>query len=244
MSALVVAGDVSGTCTLQAPSAAGSTVLTLPVIAADTLAGIAATQTLTNKTLTAPVLSGSLTGTYTLAGTPTISSPSISSAVMTTMASSVITSGTAQATTSGTFKDFTSIPSWVKRITVMFNGVSTSGTTAMRVQLGTGVTPTYSATYVSIVGAIAGGTAASSSFTDGFAIQRTAVAAALYSGTIVCTRLSTNVWTYTSNIGTATSTIPSYGGGSVDLGAVATAVRLYMDGTDTFDAGSVNILYE
>ena len=51
MSALVVAGDVSGTCTLQAPSAAGSTVLTLPVIATDTLAGIAATQTLTNKTL-------------------------------------------------------------------------------------------------------------------------------------------------------------------------------------------------
>ena len=56
MSALVVAGDVSGTCTLQAPSAAGSTVLTLPVIAADTLAGIAATQTLTNKTLVAPAL--------------------------------------------------------------------------------------------------------------------------------------------------------------------------------------------
>lgn len=38
----------------------------------------AATQTLTNKTLTAPVLSGSVTGTYTLAGTPTITSPTIS----------------------------------------------------------------------------------------------------------------------------------------------------------------------
>ena len=51
MASVIVAGDVSGSCTLQAPSAAGSTVLTLPVIAADTLAGIAATQTLTNKTL-------------------------------------------------------------------------------------------------------------------------------------------------------------------------------------------------
>ncbi|MSX44189.1 MAG: hypothetical protein F2774_08195 [Actinobacteria bacterium] len=51
MASVIVAGDVSGTCTLQAPSAAGSTVLTLPVIATDTLAGIAATQTLTNKTL-------------------------------------------------------------------------------------------------------------------------------------------------------------------------------------------------
>ena len=56
MASVIVAGDVSGTCTLQAPSAAGSTVLTLPVIATDTLAGIAATQTLTNKTLVAPAL--------------------------------------------------------------------------------------------------------------------------------------------------------------------------------------------
>jgi hypothetical protein len=65
MSALVVAGDVSGSCTLQAPSAAGSTVLTLPVIAADTLAGIAATQTLTNKTLVAPALGTPASGVLT-----------------------------------------------------------------------------------------------------------------------------------------------------------------------------------
>ena len=63
MSSVVVAGDVSGSCTLQAPSAAGSTVLTLPVIATDTLAGIAATQTLTNKTLTSPVLTTPALGT-------------------------------------------------------------------------------------------------------------------------------------------------------------------------------------
>ena len=44
--------------------------------------------------------------------------------------------GTAVASTSGTSVDFTSIPSWVKRITVMFNGVSTSGTSNPLVQLG------------------------------------------------------------------------------------------------------------
>ena len=65
MASLIVAGDVSGTCTLQAPSAAGSTVLTLPVIAADTLAGIAATQTLTNKTLVAPALGTPASGVLT-----------------------------------------------------------------------------------------------------------------------------------------------------------------------------------
>ena len=65
MASVIVAGDVSGTCTLQAPSAAGSTVLTLPVIATDTLAGIAATQTLTNKTLVAPALGTPASGVLT-----------------------------------------------------------------------------------------------------------------------------------------------------------------------------------
>lgn len=38
-------------------------------------------QTLTNKTLTAPVLGGSITGTYTLAGTPTITAPALNGAL-------------------------------------------------------------------------------------------------------------------------------------------------------------------
>jgi hypothetical protein len=32
--------------------------------------------------------------------------------------------------------------------------------------------------------------------------------------------------------------------GYKSLGSVLTRIRLYMNGTDTFDAGSVNILYE
>jgi len=50
----------------------------------------------------------------------------------------VINSKTAVASTSGTSIDFTSIPSGVKRITVMFNGVSTSGTSNTQVQIGSG----------------------------------------------------------------------------------------------------------
>ena len=49
-----------------------------------------------------------------------------------------IQAGTAVASTSGTSIDFTSIPSWVKRITVMFNGVSTNGTSLVQIQLGSG----------------------------------------------------------------------------------------------------------
>ena len=64
MSSIVVAGDVSGAITIAAPAVAGSGTLTLPV-ATDTLAGIAATQTLTNKTLVAPALGTPASGVLT-----------------------------------------------------------------------------------------------------------------------------------------------------------------------------------
>ena len=64
MSSISVAGDTSGTITIAAPAVAGSGTLTLPV-ATDTLAGIAATQTLTNKTLVAPALGTPASGVLT-----------------------------------------------------------------------------------------------------------------------------------------------------------------------------------
>ena len=88
MSSIVVAGDVSGSVTLQAPSASGSSTLTLPAVT-DTLVGKATTDTLTNKTLTSPVLSGTVTGTYTLGGTPTLTAPALG-----TPASGVLTNCT------------------------------------------------------------------------------------------------------------------------------------------------------
>ena len=53
---LAFSGSTSGTTTLQATAVAGTNTLSLPPTTTDTLAGIAATQTLTNKTLTAPVI--------------------------------------------------------------------------------------------------------------------------------------------------------------------------------------------
>jgi len=59
-----------------------------------------------------------------------------------------LTLGTAVNTTSGTSIDLTSIPSWVKRITVMLNGVSTNGASIPQIQLGAGSVDTtgYNAT--------------------------------------------------------------------------------------------------
>jgi len=70
VASLAFSGSTSGTTTLQATAVAGTNTLSLPPTTTDTLAGIAATQTLTNKTLTSPKINLTLnaqTGTtYTL----------------------------------------------------------------------------------------------------------------------------------------------------------------------------------
>lgn len=82
---LVLNGSTSGTTTLDASAVAGTTTLVLPA-ANDTLVGKDTTDTLTNKTLTAPVLSGTVTGTYTLGGTPTLTNAVISTNTVRTSA--------------------------------------------------------------------------------------------------------------------------------------------------------------
>ena len=155
-----------------------------------------------------------------------------------------ITSGTAVASTSGTSIDFTSLPTWVKRITVMFNGVSTSGTSNPQVQLGTssGITITgYVSTGTNQVNNVSPQSAAS---TSGFLCGEISLAAGILSGIYVITNISGNIWVG-SFCGKYGSTQTCVGGGNVTLGAILDRVRLTtINGTDTFDAGSVNILYE
>jgi len=54
VTSLGFSGSTSGTTTVQATAIAGTNTLTLPATTSDTLVGLAATQTLTNKTLTSP----------------------------------------------------------------------------------------------------------------------------------------------------------------------------------------------
>ena len=231
MADLILSGSTSGTVTVSSPAVSGSSVLTLPV-ATDTLVGKATTDTLTNKTLTAPVLSGSVTGTYTMAGTPT-------------MGASVLTSATAQASTSGTVKDFTGIPSWVKRITVMFDGVSTNGTSNLQIQLGTGSTTYTTSGYLGAVVVFAVATMATANISTGFGVSALHAAANLVGGNMVLTNLTGNTWSAASNFGVSNGTFSYTSAGSVPLGAALTAIRITtVNGTDTFDAGSINILYE
>jgi hypothetical protein len=154
------------------------------------------------------------------------------------------TSGTAQATTSGTFKDFTGIPSWVKRITVMFSGVSTSGTSNLQIQIGPsgGVETTgYGSSMTYIVNA----TPATTNISTGFLVGTYGSAAASYNGIITICTLGSSIWTMACNLNDAGSTRTFFGSGGKTITGTLDRVRITtVNGTDTFDAGSVNILYE
>ncbi len=157
-----------------------------------------------------------------------------------------LTHGTPVATTSGTEKDFTGIPSWVRRITVSLAGVSLSGTALLRFRLGTSGGFATSG-YVSAGSVISAG-AATVNQTAGFDIYTNAPNATYtYSGTIefICVDPTNDIWaargTFASGSVTWTHTVA----GHIDLSGALTQVRLTTsNGTDTFDAGTINIHYE
>jgi hypothetical protein len=204
MASLKLNGDTSGTVTLTVPAVAGTNTLTLPAVT-DTLVGLAATQTLTNKTIQG----------------------------------GAITSATAQASTSGTSRDFTSIPSWVKRITVMLSGVSTSATSNMQIQVGSGsfLTSGYNSTANAGAGAV--------NVSTGFIISQTITAATSQSGIVTLAALGSNNWVANGVLAFSNASVANTSGGNVTLGGTLDRLRITtVNGTDTFDAGTINIMYE
>lgn len=169
------------------------------------------------------------------------------SAVTPAKMSQPLTLGTAVASTSGTSIDFTSIPSWVKRITVMFVGVSTSGTSFPMIQIGAGSVTTTG--YLS-----AGGNSPNAASTGvnnnttGFILEGGAAmsaASTVRHGHILITNATGNTWVLSALMANSAGTQIGYGAGSITLSGTLDRVRITtVNGTDTFDAGSINILYE
>jgi len=157
----------------------------------------------------------------------------------------VITSGTAVASTSGTSIAFTALPSWVTKIVVMFNGVSTTGTSNIQIQLGTGST-TYTTTgYGNVFSALNASTLTTASATSGFIVFAPTSSAGAYSGQLTLTNVSGNIWVASSVMADTNGTRITTSAGNISLGAVLTAVRITtVNGTDNFDAGSINIQYQ
>jgi hypothetical protein len=156
-----------------------------------------------------------------------------------------LTSGTA-VTASGTSIDFTGIPSWVKRITVMFSGVSTTGTSPPIIQLGDagGIENTGYLGSNSIVGS----SVASLAYTVGFGIGVSTAqwsASTSVNGCITINSLSGNLWACSGIVSNSANDASYITSGSKSLSDTLTQLRITtVGGAQTFDAGTINILYE
>ena len=150
-----------------------------------------------------------------------------------------LTAGTAQNTTSGTAIDFTGIPSWAKRVTVSLAGVSTNGVSNLLLRFGSSSGGIESTGYVCTANY---GTSAVSD-TTGILLSTINTAAYVWWGAVVLTNISGNSWEATCNTANASQSNASAGGKTIS--ATLDRIRLTtVNGTDTFDAGSVNIMYE
>jgi hypothetical protein len=150
-----------------------------------------------------------------------------------------ITSGTAVASTSGTSIDFTGLPAWVKKITVMFSGVSTNGSSVVQLQIGAG-----SVTTSGYLGAV-WVSSSNASMSAGFLTASSAAAGDTRYLIATIATLGSNIWVYSFSGGYGNGAYTAYGGGGLTLGGTLDRVRITtVNGTDAFDAGSVNIIYE
>ena len=191
------------------------------------------------------VLSGDTSGSITVSA-PAVAGSTTQTLVNVTGTLAPIVSGTAVTCAGQTSIDFTGIPSWVKRITVMFSGVSTNGTSNLLIQIGSGS--------VSSSGYASTATAATAvvNSTIGFAATCAIVAADVSSGQIILSLIGSNTWTGSgilSRNATGGNAVNMSAGVSPSLSGVLDRVRITtVNGTDTFDttpsAGTINIIYE
>ena len=198
-------------------------------------------------------LNGSTSG-YTelsapaVAGNNSITFPNTAGTVVVNGANSSIVSGTVVASTSGTSIDFTGIPSWVKRVTVMLDGVSTGGTSLLRFQLGDsgGIETTgYSGATAYAAPGGSGGTFNPNGFDS---VGDPGVAFLRY-GALTFTNLTGNVWVVfgsltLGNAGGASAYVQIFSGSKTLSGTLDRVRITTVNGTDAFDNGSINILYE
>lgn len=191
-------------------------------------------QTLTNKTLTAPTLSGptisgTVTGTgATITGLTAVNGGPLQTRVRTDLSGGLLTSAS-----------YGSIPSWVRRITLNFNGVSTNGSSIVVVRLN-------NATTGYVAGGVAFNNSTAAGFDDstGFTFRSTGAASAVYHGTLVLSHEGNNVWCGQGFIYQGASTGAVIGGAWVGGGALTDVTLTTIGGTNVFDAGEFNMLYE
>jgi hypothetical protein len=189
------------------------------------------------------VISGDTSGAITLSA-PAVSGTNTQTLVAATGTLAPLISATAQNSTSGTSIDFTGIPSWVKRITVMFNGVSTNGTSGFGFQVGAGsiTSSGYTGSAFNTAVAALNTTNLTSNIFNQASVNS---AAAVNQGLLILSYMGSNLWIFSLTSGRSDSAQIALTTGSITLSGTLDRVRMTSaNGTDAFDAGSINILYE
>jgi len=219
----LVSGTVKTTTTTSFTASIAGTTMTVTAVGSGTVQVgqfITGTGVTAGTTITALGTGTGGTGTYTVSTTQTTASTTI--------------------TVIGV--DFTGIPSWVDRITVMFNAVSLSSTANLLVQGGVGGTIDNSG-YASTSTGTSGGSGGTATNTTGYVIRGTSGTIS-FSGHMVLTLVGSNIWvsSHTGTFDASSSSI--FGGGTNTFSGTLDTIRITSTSTDTFDAGSINILYE
>lgn len=151
------------------------------------------------------------------------------------------TLGTEQATTSGTGVTFSSIPEGTTMIVINFEGVSSTGTANMLVTIGDSG-GLESSGYVSLSQGSETSSFQMVSSTAAFVIMDKVGGASTMSGSMILTlKDATNfTWDSVHNV-YATTISGSWGAGVKSLSAELTQLKI---ARGTFDAGSINIMYQ
>jgi hypothetical protein len=185
------------------------------------------------------IISGDTSGAITVSA-PAVAGTNTLTLQAATATSAVNTLGTA-VTASGTSIDYTGLPAWVKKITVSFQGVSSNSSSLWLLQLGTSSGVTTSG-YLGRVRDLASTTSA---FSAGFTLLTDSSNGAILHGLIQIVTLGSNNFAMSGILARSDGANLYMSGGSIALGGVLDRIRLTtVNGTDVFDAGTINILYE
>lgn len=220
-----------------AESGANSTITSLGAVTGVTAAASDNTTKLSTTAFVQGELTSqavNLTSNQTIAGTKTFSTQPVLPQAPALQ--------TLTATTSGVAVEFTGIPSWAKKLTVTMHGTSTNGSSNLRFQIG----PSGGVETSGYLSSSAIGTT-SALDTAGFSLTAAVASNSVSSGiaTFVLMDAATNLWAYSATLGYSNASGVSASGGSKALAGALSRLKLAaVNGTDAFDAGSINLLWE
>jgi hypothetical protein len=216
--------------TINASTASGGGIIQT-ADASGVLALQAAGTTIASLSSTGAAVTGTLSATGTVADSTGTLRPLISGTVVT-------------ATTAFPL-NFTNIPSWVKRITVMFASASPSLGNWFTIQLGTSVGIVTSGYLGSAFITTTSGITAMQNSSAINIYNNSGSAADTMHGSVVLNLLdpATNTWTAMGLVSKSNALVMSYVTGSISLASALTQVSVAA-GSGSLDGGSINIMYE